>query len=390
MASNDPAFDLRDLLAAVESAPPAAAAEAVAVELARRLGAVDVNFWIADYSGRSVVRAERRPGAPAEHPGGHMPLDDGPWGAALQSQAVQVVADAGQHHIYVPVTNRGDAVGVLELIVDAVPSHEVLRYLAAAGRAVAYVVAANRQFTDLYEWGMRTTHFTLPAEIQRRLLPSAFSCEAGPVTIAAWLEPSHDIGGDTFDYSVDLDTVHLSITDAVGHELEGAMLATLLVGALRNGRRRDLDLAAQAANANTALRLHAKPHQFVTGQLVRIDLASETALIVNAGHPLPFRLRGGEVTELALDADMPFGISPTAQRVQRLDLEPGDRFVFVTDGMLERNAARVELPDIIRATAQEHAREAVHRMTSAVVDAVGGDLRDDATVVCLDWHGAGQ
>jgi homoaconitase/3-isopropylmalate dehydratase large subunit len=34
-----------------------------------------------------------------------------------------------------------------------------------------------------------------------------------------------------------------------------------------------------------------------------------------------------------------------------------------------------------------HAREAVQHLTQAVLQASGGRLRDDATALCLDWHG---
>ena len=51
-----------------------------------------------------------------------------------------------------------------------------------------------------------------------------------------------EVGGDTFDYNLDRGFLHVSITDAVGHQVE----ASLLVGSLRNGRRRGLGLAAQA------------------------------------------------------------------------------------------------------------------------------------------------
>ena len=61
------------------------------------------------------------------------------------------------------------------------------------------------------------------------------------------------MGGDTFDYSLDRDTLHVSITDAVGHDVHAAMLATVLVGSLRNGRRRERGLLEQAAAANDAL-----------------------------------------------------------------------------------------------------------------------------------------
>ena len=49
------------------------------------------------------------------------------------------------------------------------------------------------------------------------------------------------------------DTLHLSMTDAMGHTVEAAVLATVLVGALRNARRAGADLAEQARLANAGL-----------------------------------------------------------------------------------------------------------------------------------------
>ena len=206
------------------------------------------------------------------------------------------------------------------------------------------MVIANRRHTDLFEWGQRTTPFSLAAEIQRRLLPTSYTCEAGQFTLAGWLEPASTVGGDTFDYNLDRETLHMSITDAVGHEVEAALLATLLVGSLRNGRRRGLNLLDQADNANDALAAHTRPGEFVTGQLLRVDLRLGQATIINAGHPLPLRLRNGRVEEVPLDIDLPFGLQPnTSFRMQAFSLAPGDRFVFVTDGMLERNAAQLDV-----------------------------------------------
>jgi len=125
---------------------------------------------------------------------------------------------------------------------------------------------------------------------------------------------------------------------------------------------------------------------FVTGQVARIDLRSQAATIVNAGHPLPLRLRDGEVTPVALEADPPFGIVRDFDyRVQRLPLEPGDRLVFLTDGLTERNPVDVE--GLILAGAALHPREAVQQLVHAVLEATGGPPEDDATVMCVDWHG---
>lgn len=40
-------------------------------------------------------------------------------------------------------------------------------------------MVTSRRYTDLFEWGQRTTPPSLAAEIQRRLLPAALVCEAG-------------------------------------------------------------------------------------------------------------------------------------------------------------------------------------------------------------------
>ena len=105
--------------------------------------------------------------------------------------------------------------------------------------------------------------------------------------------------------------------------MEAALLATLLVGSLRNGRRRGLDLGEQAAYANDALAENAPPGQFVTGQLLDIDLLSGTAQIVNAGHNLPLRLRDGRVEEVDLRVEAPFGVLPGKSfEVQPFPLNP--------------------------------------------------------------------
>jgi serine phosphatase RsbU (regulator of sigma subunit) len=121
---------------------------------------------------------------------------------------------------------------------------------------------------------------------------------------------------------------------------------------------------------------------------VRIDLAGATAAIVNAGHPPPLRLRAGQVEHVPLDADRPFGLQAGGgYGVQSLPLEVGDRLIFVTDGMLERDAAGLNIDAILTAGIDMHAREAVQHLTQAVLQASGGQLRDDATALCLDWHG---
>jgi hypothetical protein len=386
-------LNLNSLLVAVEAAPPVAAVDVLAAALAEAIGAHEVSFLIADFSGRSLIRLGHSGGTGALRLHGketaeRVPLAGTPHGRALASQAVEVIAEDRGARLFAPVTSRGEAVGVLELGLEQFPVEQTVADVALAAHFFAYVVIANRRYTDLFEWGQRSVPLSLAAEIQHRLLPGAFTCEAGQFTLAAWLQPAGEIGGDTFDFSLERDTLHVSMTDAMGHTMDAALLATVLVGGLRNARRRGVELAEQARLANDALAEQAGEGQFVTGLVVRIDLARRTASIVNAGHPPPLRLRAGQVEQVRLESDRPFGVEPgPGHRVQALPLEAGDRLVFVTDGMLEREAARMDIGAVLTASMNMHAREAVQHLTEAALQASAGELRDDATALCLDWHG---
>ncbi|HEX3259380.1 MAG TPA: PP2C family protein-serine/threonine phosphatase [Pseudonocardia sp.] len=387
--------NLRMLLNRAEAASPVEAIDVMADELAVMLDADELCFLIMDLGGRAVTRfgglgnnAARKlqegvPHAPV------VPLPGTVYEKVLRSQQPHLESTSDdRHRLIVPVTERGDAMGVLEMTVPWRPSEHDVADVQECARALAYVVVGCRRHTDLFEWAQRSLPFSLAAEIQRRLLPAAFTCEAGQLTVSGWLEPANAVGGDTFDYSLDRDTLHVSITDAVGHDVHAAMLATLLVGSLRNGRRREQGLMEQAAAANDALAAHSGPGDFVTGQLVRVDRHSARMSIVNAGHPFPYRVHDGVVDRVELAIDMPFGLRPGREfTYQEVLLRPGDRIALVTDGILERNAASLEIAALLAATADKHPREVVYRIGDEVLRATGGDLRDDATIVCIDWHG---
>jgi serine phosphatase RsbU (regulator of sigma subunit) len=386
-------LDLGRLLGAVEAAAPVAAAEVVGAELADALDAHEASFLIADFSGQLLIRLshvsrDASGSALGRERTEAVPLVGSPHGRALTTQQVEIVPEEGGTRLFAPVSSRGEAVGVLELCLEHAPDAATLETVAGAAHALAYIVIANRRFTDLYEWGQRSIPLSLEAEIQHRLLPGSYTCEAGQFTLAGWLEPAGDVGGDTFDFSLERDTLHLSMTDAMGHTLDAAMLATVVVGALRNARRRGASLLEQTRMADEALARYAVDGAFVTGQLVRVDLSCGVATLVNAGHPPPVRIRGGHAQFVELHADPPFAAPKSAPYVvQELPLQAGDRLVFLTDGMLERNASEVDVLSVLSGSQRLHPREAVQELTRAVVHACGGDLSDDATVLCVDWHG---
>ena len=175
-----------------------------------------------------------------------LPFDGGPLEQTVRAQSVQVLPPAhdaapglsGLWRVLAPVTERGESIGVLELYLPGEPAEDVVAEIAQVAHLLAFVVIANRRHTDLFEWGQRSRAFSLSAEIQQRLLPEARTCEASSFTLAGWLEPAARIGGDTFDYSLARDLLHLSLTDAMGHGVDAALTASVCLAGLRGARRR--------------------------------------------------------------------------------------------------------------------------------------------------------
>jgi hypothetical protein len=216
-------LDLRSLLTRAEAAAPVGLVDAMAAALLEMLDARDVSFLIADFSGRSLNRL------------GHTATSANP-GYRSEETSLRVGLEGTP---------------LLELVLPFEPAPITVEDVELAAHQLAYMVIANRRYTDLFEWGQRTVPVSLAAEIQRRLLPASFTCEADQFTLAGWLEPAGLVGGDTFDFSLDRNALHVSMTDAMGHTVESALLATLVVGALRNTRRRGASLIEQAQSART-------------------------------------------------------------------------------------------------------------------------------------------
>ncbi|WP_018505800.1 PP2C family protein-serine/threonine phosphatase [Parafrankia discariae] len=378
--------------------------DVLATRLQDDLGALGASFLIADYSSDVLARFSTARGGRTVME--WVSVRGTPQGQVLRTQRPTLHHGDEQVVVIAPVTARGEAIGVIEVAfpaadgsADAAPTgfsaagylDHLTAEISQAAHLFAYTVVLNRRYTDLFEWGRRSVPLELAAEIQRRLLPDSFTCESAQATIAGWLEPAASVAGDTFDYSFGRADLYLSLTDAMGHGLAAAILATLTVNGLRNVRRepdpRPRGLAAMADHVNTMMVKHSDLEQFVTGLLFHIDLPTGVVRAVNAGHIPFYLLRDDVVEEIGWPPDPAFGMfAGHVYTVRQLQLRPGDRLLFVTDGMVDRNAARIDLPAQLAANRRLHPRELVQHLARLVLDACGGALQDDATVMCLDWH----
>ncbi|MCU1451821.1 MAG: phosphatase [Acidimicrobiales bacterium] len=375
----------------LDSAPPYALPTVVSSVLEEAVGAKTVMLLLADYGELTLEQVPSMTASGSD--GDSVPMDGTPAGRAFLTQEPVDVPDENGLRIYFPVSVRAERVGVLDVLLPETPTQERRDALGRAAVVVGYVIATARRYTDLFERVRRRRDLILAAEIQWELLP-VLAYDADELSVAGALEPAYAIAGDSFDYAVEPENVHVAITDGMGHGLRAAMLGSLAVSALRHARRRGRDVLAQAKQANQVLHDQFGGDQFVTGIMLNLEVPTGRVGLVNAGHPQPWLARNGTVTELDLFADFPLGLFLGVDyRMQSVALEPGDRLVLVSDGVLEATADGEDefgtdrLVEIIQATRDQPATEAVRRVTRAVIDHHQEPLRDDATVVCLDWRG---
>ena len=300
----------------------------------------------------------------------------------------------GSVRVWVPVVELTTRTGVLAVTVPhAAP--QMLAQAESLGMFAGLVVAAAARVSDVPYLRRRGRAMSLPAGMQWDLLPPLSARTAGAL-IAGALEPAYDIAGDAFDYAVNGTDLHLAIFDGLGHGLGSTLLTGLAVGAYRHARRDGATVAGMHAAIDAALAGYYDDISFATGIIARLATGSGRLEWSCAGHPRPLLLRGRKiVAELSCDPVLPFGLGDGAPRPRIEELEPDDAVLLYTDGVTEARAPGGEqfgldrLVDLLEreAASGRTAEELLRRLVRAVLDHQAGGLRDDATLLLVQWTG---
>lgn len=236
---------------------------------------------------------------------------------------------------------------------------------------------------------------SLSAEMQWQLLPP-LTMNTPQVAIAGALEPAYDVAGDSFDYALNEDVLHLAMIDAMGHGLGAAVMATLAVGAYRHARRFNLGLEELYAAMDAAVATQFTADHFATAQMALLEVRSGRLQWVNAGHPSPLLIRQHRVlASLDSPTTLPVGFGGAVPVVSERALERGDRVLFFTDGVVEEHRdggeqfGEARLIDFVERASREGGavQEVVHRLSRDLMRQRGGVTTDDATLLLLEWRG---
>lgn len=383
---------LGSLLEGAHVVPPEGVAAFVA-EQASIIGASDVAVYLQDYE-QQLLMPLTSAGLPEREP---EPVDTSVAGRAFTTSA-PLETDAGDgtgRRLWLPLLDGTDRVGVMGLTLAEVGERERLWCVRMAA-LVSEIVVTKANYGDVFFLTRRRREMTLASEMQWQLLPP-LTIVTPQVVVAGVVEPAYEAGGDAFDYAVNEGVVHLAIVDAMGHGLGAAVMATVAVGAYRHSRRQGTKLGDKYRRMDAAVAEQFGEERFVTAQMAELDLETGRLLLVNAGHPAPLLVRGHHVVRrLLAPTTLPVGWGGSDPELSEEDLEPGDRVVFFTDGVVEERSAAGEqfgedrLIELLERemTSGRPAIEALRRLSRSLLEARDGQTTDDATILLVEWRGS--
>jgi phosphoserine phosphatase RsbU/P len=233
-------------------------------------------------------------------------------------------------------------------------------------------------------------------QIQLSILPHELPKLPG-LDIAARFLPMASVGGDFYDF-IRIDDKHLGIliADVSGHGLSSALIASMLQVALAGQVAHASQPAEVLAGLNRAVSGKFSTN-FVTAAYVYVNLEKNLMRYAGAGHPPLMQYRGstGKAGQI-LENGMVLGILEDSDYTAlEIPLEPGDRQVLFTDGIVEAaNPAQKMFGDerFMRFLESNEALNA-GKFADALLSEVAGwtgqsgeqGQQDDLTIVVFDF-----
>jgi sigma-B regulation protein RsbU (phosphoserine phosphatase) len=231
----------------------------------------------------------------------------------------------------------------------------------------------------------------LSQKVQRALLPHDVPHIRG-LELAAFSQPAHIVGGDYFDFLRFKDGSHaLVIADVMGKGMPASMLMASLQASLRIIAPESLEPAEVVARLNHLFCHNIRLTKFVSLFLARYDEESRQLTYCNAGHnpPLVYKVDGSIQSLLPTGAAI--GLVERAQFKQTtISLNPGDRVLLYTDGVVESSDKKSELfgqdrlEEFLRASSQLSAHQVVTSLRDLLQQFIQSTTpTDDTTIIAV-------
>lgn len=158
--------------------------------------------------------------------------------------------------------------------------------------------------------------------------------------------PATHVGGDFFQYfPISDNRLAISLADVTGHAMEAAVPVMMFSGVLESEIKHGESLVDLFTSLNQTLHKTLDKRTFVCFAMGELDTDTRRFRLSNGGCPYPYHFQAstGQISELQVDA-YPLGVRAEATYpVLEAQLEPGDRIIFCSDGIIEAENAEEEM-----------------------------------------------
>jgi len=289
--------------------------------------------------------------------------------------------------VAIPLHVDGKLIGVFTAShpeLDAFPA-EQLRLLQALCSHVAVAVHNARRFQQERDQRQEMSREANEArKIQEALLPRSSPYIPG-YAVTGLSTPAGAVGGDWYDFIPFEDgRWGLVLADVSGKGTAAALLMSATRGMLRS-------LASACCPSDVLTKLNNllvndfPSGRFVTMLYAILDPVERTLRFASAGHLRPLLIEGTETRFLDTERGMPLGIGSGGYSEAQVQLVPGSRLLFYSDGITE--ATNLEDDEYGAERLEKHFRRSDASPESILADvrafANGAGLQDDATVILV-------
>ena len=263
----------------------------------------------------------------------------------------------------------------------------MLVFLASLGYFVGgRILAGERRLVSV------SRELDLARQIQRSILPAATPALPG-LRVATRYLPMGEVAGDFYDFQENgSDRLGLIVADVSGHGVPAALVASMVkvAFAAEAERLEEPGLVLQSMNRTLCGKFE---RAYVTACCGVFKDSGRRLAYSLAGHPAPLLRRADGRLERLEQGGIPLTFDPEAAYPgAELTLEPGDRILFFTDGLLEAPNALDEffgdarLAQALEAGASLTAEALADRLLGELRSWVGPDasLHDDVTLVVVE------
>jgi serine phosphatase RsbU (regulator of sigma subunit) len=197
------------------------------------------------------------------------------------------------------------------------------------------------------------------------------------------------IGGDFYDVVPVEDGVAVIVCDVSGKGISAAIMASMLQGLIRAELAARVPLAEIMNNANQFFTQRDVAGKYAT--ICLLTISREGAVeYVNCGHVAPVVVRRDRVERFE-STNGPVGLlDMLTYKSQRIELQPGEKIIMVTDGVTEAANADEDMFGDENLEAAAMAEDAFENVFACVRSFCGPTpLNDDCTVVEISFAGVG-